>query len=312
MFARSAVGLSILVTLAGAKPIQIARDLTVKNEVQIGGAVRANELQVNGTLTGASIEVSATLEATTIRSDTVYTDVLSAKSGDTILVEGNLELIGTSAKRTAVAAGGGRDEGAPVSFLATSVVIDGVKQWSLASSENFDDQNIGQWINTDNALKTTACGHPDDFFLGGACALSTGVVSKTFQHLPDHSEVRIKATMNFIDQWRGEQAWCKINDNYVWLDTVGHPSAAAKMISTPSLAAARVTRDTEEKEEKTSHVMSVCGSDKYSDISLGTLVDVTKRHEGETLKIEFGTSLEGVVDSCTQSWGVDDVQIYIR
>ena len=282
--------------LASAKPISIARDLQIDKNVQVGGAVQASTLTVNGTLTGTSIDVSATLETGTIRSNTVYTDVLSAKSGDTILVEGNLEMVGSSSTPTP-----------PISFLATSVVIDGIKQWSLFSSENFDDQNIGAWKTNDlhvdqQTLSTTTCSHPTDFFLGGACVLSSGTVVKTFRGLPAHKQIRIKATLNFIDQWQGEQVWCKLNGNYVWLDTIGHPA-----LEKPASLTAAVARNTKE-----TSAMSVCGNSDHADIALGTLVDVTKRDDKDSVTIEFGTTVGKGIDACSQSWGVDDVQIYIR
>ena len=293
------LSITIAATLAfaAAKPIQINRDLSVQNEVTVGGNVQTNAMQINGTLTGKAIEISATLEATTIRSDIVYTDVLSAKSGDTILVEGDLEMVGAAS---------GDGPAPPVSFLATSVVIDGIKQWSLVSSENFDDQNIGAWSRTSRTsntpVTTTTCGHPQDFFLGGACALGSGIVTKTFTRLPAHKEVRIKATMNFIDRWRGEQAWMKLGGSYVWLDTVGQADAAT---DTASAVVARPLHGA-------TGMKSVCGNDKYMEIALGKLVDVTKRHDQDELTIEFGTSLDDQVDACEQSWGIDDVQVYVR
>jgi hypothetical protein len=291
------IAAATLATLATAKPIQINRALSVQNEVTVSGTVQTNAMQINGTLTGTAIEISATLEATTVRSDIVYTDVLSAKSGDTILVEGDLEMVGAAS---------GNGPAPPVSFLATSVVIGGIKQWALVSSENFDDQNIGAWSRTgstnNSPITTTTCGHPKDFFLGGACTLGSGIVTKTFTRLPAHKEVRIKATMNFIDRWRGEQAWIKLGGSYVWLDTVGQADPATDAAS--AVVARQLNGATGMK--------SVCGNEKYMELALGKLVDVTKRHDNDELTIEFGTSLGDQVDACEQSWGVDDVQVYVR
>ena len=291
------IAAATLATLATAKPIQINRALSVQNEVTVSGTVQTNAMQINGTLTGTAIEISATLEATTVRSDIVYTDVLSAKSGDTILVEGDLEMVGAAS---------GNGPAPPVSFLATSVVIGGIKQWALVSSENFDDQNIGAWSRTsstnNNPITTTTCGHPKDFFLGGACTLGSGIVTKTFTRLPAHKEVRIKATMNFIDRWRGEQAWIKLGGSYVWLDTVGQADPATDAAS--AVVARQLNGATGMK--------SVCGNEKYMELALGKLVDVAKRHDNDELTIEFGTSLGDQVDACEQSWGIDDVQVYVR
>jgi hypothetical protein len=307
--AAAAAAAAVLVagTAAAAQTVEVARDLDVQKALTVAGAVTADAATVNGTLTANLVKATSALNAGVVRAETVYADVISAKSGDTILVDGNLELSGA-------AAGAGAAPAAPLSFLATSVVIDGVKQWSLVTSENFDGAATAapEWALTGSGhsdleedgqrLPTSTCGHPDDRFLGGPCNLAAGQLRKTFRNLPQHTEVRVKATLNFVDRWHGEQAYCKVGDNIAWLNTVGQPAGA-------TAAAARVLAAG--ADEPLAQQMNVCGS-PAPDLALGTSVDVSRRHSSRVLEVVFGTTLQQGADACAQSWGVDDVQIYVR
>lgn len=296
---RTAVALCMpLAVMAG--DIEIARNLNVKKRMDVGGSVMAGGVVVNGTLTSEQVAIESTLKAGTVSADVVRTDILSAAAGDTIVVDGNLELVGGSGK---TGSGSGGDK--PLSFLAQSVVIDGVVQWRLVSSENFDTKVVSGWdaiVGGATAMpKTSACGQADDIFVGGHCNLAAGSLTKTFKQLPPHTEVRIKATVNFLDHWRGEQAFAKMDQNYVWLDSVGQPGGELRM-------AAAVARELETSRDMN---LNVCGGDA-ADLALGQMIDVSKQHSADTLTLEFGTTLGDHVDACDQSWGIDDVQVFVR
>ena len=57
--------------------------------------------------------------------------------------------------------------------------------------------------------------------------------------------------------------------------------------------------------------LNICGGDA-ADLALGQMVDISKQHSADTLTLEFGTTLGASIDACEQSWGVDDVQIFVR
>ena len=90
---RSAVA-ALCLPLALAGDIEVARDLNVKKRLDVGGAVMAGSVVVNGTMTSESVAVASTLKAGTVAADVVRTDILSAAAGDTIVVDGNLEMVG--------------------------------------------------------------------------------------------------------------------------------------------------------------------------------------------------------------------------
>lgn len=286
-----------LAALAG--DIEIARNLNVKKRLDVGGVVMAGGVAVNGTLTSEQVAVESTLKAGTVSADVVRTDILSAAAGDTIVVDGNLELVGAGGKT-------GADAGShtPLSFLAQSVLIDGVAQWRLVSSENFDTKVVAGWgVRVGDAStppKTSVCGLADDAFVGGHCNLAAGSLAKTFAQLPPHTEVRIKATVNFLDEWHGEQAFAKMDQSYVWLDTVGQAGGG--------VAAAAAARKLDASRNSK---LNICGGDA-ADLALGQMVDISKQHSADTLTLEFGTTLGEHVDACEQSWGIDDVQVFVR
>ena len=96
--AAAAAAAAVLVagTAAAAQTVEVARDLDVQKTLTVAGAVTADAATVNGTLTANLVKATSALNAGVVRAETVYADVISAKSGDTILVDGNLELSGAA------------------------------------------------------------------------------------------------------------------------------------------------------------------------------------------------------------------------
>eukprot|EP00753_Platysulcus_tardus_P010906 PLAT3142.1.p2 GENE.PLAT3142.1~~PLAT3142.1.p2 ORF type:complete len:294 (-),score=119.95 PLAT3142.1:255-1136(-) len=167
---------------------------------------------------------------------------------------------------------------ASASFLAMDVTLDGVRQWRLLSHDDFQTGAPGWSMDG-----TSLCGSPDRF-LGGPCVASAASSEKMFSSLPPHSQIRLTARFHFIDSWAGETGFAQMDGRYVWADSCG--------------AAASPTTS-----------MNLCGSDA-PERRLSVPIDVTLPHTEETVKVAFGSTLTG--DACQQSWGVDDVAIYVR
>ena len=55
---------------------------------------------------------------------------------------------------------------------------------------------------------------------------------------------------------------------------------------------------------------SVCGNDTPD--TIGKKVDVTIAHSDEEVTIEFQGEILNGKDACDASWGVDNVQIFVR
>ena len=120
-------------------------------------------------------------------------------------------------------------------------------------------------------------------FLGGHCKASSHTLSKIFDSLPPHTEVRVKARFHFIDKWNGENAYLKVDGGYAWL--ASHKTAKGKGVH-------------------------MCGSDDVKESKFGVPIDIMETHSASKLELKFGSELN--VDPCVGSFGVDDIEIFVR
>merc|ERR1711998_18381 len=165
--------------------------------------------------------------------------------------------------------------------VATSVTLSGAKQWKLVSQENFDKGALG-WSND----TTTTCG--GYALLGGFGQFAGGEVKKTFANLTEHTQVRVVATFHFIDSWRGETAFSRVDDSYVWTD---------RYDSSPGTGATKG---------------NICGKTDVPEMKFAVPVDVVAPHDpmATRVKVSFGATLDA--DPSTASWGLSSVAVYIR
>merc|ERR1712072_925498 len=155
---------------------------------------------------------------------------------------------------------------------ASFLEVGGAKQWALVFHEDFQEKVSG-WT----PVKVSSCGG-EDKFLGGHCNFAADTASKVFKNLPAHTQVRMTASFHFLDQWDGEQAFASIDGKNVWAD---------------------------------SSKSNVCGA-AHPDRKFAAPIDVTMQHTGDNVEVKFGTTMDSSTDSCQQSWGVDDVTIYVK
>lgn len=166
--------------------------------------------------------------------------------------------------------------------LASSFLeIGGVRQWSLVSVEDFEEEDEVQgWSHKD---LTDCAGHK---FLGGPCTKAGDTeVSKIYNKLPPHTQVRITAKYLFIDSWDGESAYMKVNDSPVWADTYNHAEVEAKS------------------------GINVCGNGTPEGRFMRN-IDITVPHTGGSLDLKFGATTDE--HSCDESFGIDSVMIFVR
>ena len=268
---RASIALLLIVNAAYAATTQnvvLNRDVKLTKSFT-AESFKASSMNVSGTLSVEGEVTASRVKAAMLTADVVETGTLSPKAGDTIIIEGDLELSGSSDK----AAQG-------VSFLeAQELVLGGTKQWRIVAHDTFNQDTKG-W----NVAETSTCG-TSNVFLGGNCqqTIAKKGAEKIYTNLPTHSEIRLKARFHFLDKWvDGDTAYAKINDEYAWIDT---PGANAGKIN-------------------------VCG-DKHPEAGLSQLLDVVQTHNSNTVKINFGAFMSEN-DACKQSWGVDDVEIYVK
>lgn len=162
----------------------------------------------------------------------------------------------------------------------------GVRQWTLVARDVFD-WNVMGW-STD---QRSVCAGIS--MLGGYKKFSTGKLTKTFKNLPrDHEEIKLVATMHFIDQWAGESALVRMENS---LDQ--------------SMFAVFTARHTEVGTSKTG--INLCGG-TTPEGKFTVPVDVFIPHRGESIKVEFSTTLDESVKSDVASFGISNVELYVR
>lgn len=180
----------------------------------------------------------------------------------------------------------------PTSFLEERESADGI--WTLVSDEGFGgvEKSHKHWsLMSSSGMSPSSISHCGDgnFFLGGHCVGEAGhEMSKTLKDLPSpHQQLHLTATVHFLDMWKGESAYLKIDGNYVWADSHFSPDGSRDLA--PS---------------------SACGHPERSDTKMGAKIDVYVPHSNANVTLTFGSTLGG--HPCDQSWGVDDVRIMVR
>ncbi|CAG9314319.1 unnamed protein product [Blepharisma stoltei] len=163
------------------------------------------------------------------------------------------------------------------------IKIQNYDQWQLVALEDFQGQLSG-W--SDSSVSN--CGSSPNIFLGGHCKYSDVSVSKTFT-IPSHSYIKVSFNVNFLDRWEGESVYMKLDSNIVWNESY---QACNNLHSTLCQYKG----------------IDSCGDD-YPD-RIGHPVTYSGVHSADSVTLEFSSTLDR--DSCEVSWGIDDLEIYIR
>ena len=197
----------------------------------------------------------------------------------TVTAEGQSTLKGNSLMTNTLKVSG------PVKYLD-------VPQWRLIKHDTFYKNNTSlEWSHD----IVTEC--PNHKMMGGYCQTSSKELIKEFKNLPVHSMLRIEASFHFLGNWDSNTGYLKVDpmiensakkvDNYVW--------------------AHRCMNQKKANDVNTSKI-NMCGNVKVCKIS--TPINSTINHSGNSVKLIFGSTLEG--NACDQSYGISDVKIYIR
>jgi len=314
-----AVALASLCTGHNVGDVTISRSVDVRGNLISLGIHAGNFTSVGNVNAGDLLAGSLVSESLT--TDTLTVSKLIASSG-TITIDGDLIIVSTppassssssssdSSSDASSSTGGsgsvnpnvvGSSSPTATSFLAESIVIGGVEQWRLVRHDDFQNSNHG-WTRKDDPtnafVETSSCRSTDtDRFLGGHCVLSSGLVHKTFSHLPPHKQIKVSARVHYLDHWNGESVFLVLGDQYVW---------AQPHTSSPHYG------------------MQMCGNANHKESKFSTPVEVTIPHAESFLTIGVGATSHVVDkelaklhptstdDPCERSFGVDDVSIYLK
>jgi hypothetical protein len=166
-----------------------------------------------------------------------------------------------------------------ISMRGASFVLEGVKQWGLTHHDDFEtEKSLEGWSDK----RVSRCKNSKNTFLGGHCNLSFNEVTKVFKSLPPHEKLKVNAAFHMLDSWDGEYAYMKIEDEKVW---------------------------TKRGQYSPDKGIDICGGD-HNDPAFNIPINVSIPHTGNEVKISFGSTLDE--EPCNESFGIDDVMIYVR
>jgi len=166
------------------------------------------------------------------------------------------------------------------SFSASFLEIGGVRQWALQSLEDFEEVGADGWSHGE----ITNCG--GQHLLGGHCVeREIKDLTKTYNNLPPHTQLRINAKYMFIDSWDGESGYMKIDGNTVWVESYNHADGDSKK------------------------GINICGN-PTPERRFGRPIDVTIPHTGSSVTLQFGATTDE--HSCDESFGIDSVMLFTR
>ena len=161
------------------------------------------------------------------------------------------------------------------------------KGWHVSSSEGAAEVAERQSV-AQNASLLSHCGD-GNMFLGGHCrAGGEHELTKQWKALPPHSELRLSASVHFIDSWDGEAAYMSVDGRTVW-------TSAKEARQRPA-------------GDASPHI-SLCGDDRMADAVIGKKIDIVVPHSGASASIRSNVLDE---HACDESFGVDDVALYVH
>ncbi|XP_954033.1 uncharacterized protein TA06810 [Theileria annulata] len=162
-----------------------------------------------------------------------------------------------------------------------------VKQWVLWEVDRFNFKDEMNWISG----TVNTCGNSKDSFLGGPCVLGPGGVKRFYNHIPEHTEIKITGRVHFFDEWNGESVFLKVNDKILW--SQWHNWCP----TIPDSACMKFGID-------------VCGIE-YPD-RLSVYLEVSMVNSDSSVALEFFSNLSKERNPCDVSWGIDDIVLHIR
>jgi len=177
----------------------------------------------------------------------------------------------------------GKDHVAASSFIVRSVSthqldINGVPQWQLVQDDAFSAVDLRGWANAGALMQ---CGPLAVLTVPEGGKIE---VRKTVAQLPAHTQVRVVATVHFVDDWQGETAYLKLGDHYVWTDSHELRNSA--------------------------RALNVCGSEKFPETKFSAAIDVVlPATAAGKLDFAFGTTIEA---GSLARFGVSAFAVYTR
>ncbi|CAD8109410.1 unnamed protein product [Paramecium primaurelia] len=143
-------------------------------------------------------------------------------------------------------------------------------QWELLHHLDFNDQSNSKCENL-----------RDGHFFGGYCEHTNQTLSKKFNTLPQHTQIKVELALHVFDQWESEQIIMRADEQIIWKN----------------------------KFENTVHHNNFCGSSRFGDqINIPIMKIFDHTHNELNLQVQGLTSKS----TCEASFGIDNLVIYYR
>jgi hypothetical protein len=179
------------------KEMKINSNLLVTGDIS-SGDFSTNEVIISGVLNVKNLIKTKQIKSNSMETKTLTTQVIKSPTG-VITIQGDLILDNEV------------DSGS-LNVRATSFIVKDVKQWTLNSHDDFDNEkSLEDWSDK----RTNKC-NGKNTHLGGHCNFSFNEVSKIYRNLTIHTNLRVNAAYHMFDFWDGETAFMKIDDEIVW------------------------------------------------------------------------------------------------
>ena len=167
-------------------------------------------------------------------------------------------------------------------------IVNDVPQWSLVHSEDFGKtRNSSGYVTSSDGTEPQVKKCQNGLYLLGFQSPSISM-SKTYQNLPAHDMVMIKAVYHFIDDWGGETGYMAISTGeedpkYVWTESYNQMDYQ--------------------------YSVDACGNPKIGEGRFTAPVEVALRHTADAITVKFGTY---PLELTNGNYGVSLVEIYVR
>jgi len=172
-------------------------------------------------------------------------------------------------------------------LAATGLSLAGVPQWQLVALEMFQSlapDQAGWFTGAQARPPTLNCSYLSILTgsTGSDKVPNMDSFSKTWEDLPPHTHLNVKVVSHFVDDWQGEVAYMKINDNVVWTDA--HDQRASR------------------------GSFNVCGK-QFPDSKFTVPIEVTIPHNATNVKIAFGSTLDS---TAIAAFGISSMTLSTR
>lgn len=207
--------------------MKLNTDLIILTDATANNLI-ADEMSINNTINNKKYFNSNTIETKSSLTHTIIVNHISSNTG-VITIEGDVNInnnlntnINYSDEDSSKNNNENKAKSRRINVKAKGYSIDDVEQWKLIYLEDFDAE-MNKLINynennSENWPKDlfNSCNGSSNRFIGGHCKLSEKEISKELRIPHKHNYVKLNALIHMFDNWDGEIAYIKVDDDIIW------------------------------------------------------------------------------------------------